>query len=384
MGKHSRRKASYLPKVAAGAAPLALLLAGPATALAAQTDPTTPLGAIPLPLDHHRESGLERGAGVNAEGDTSVFRGFVNSTERDVYSKQLGDAKIVADIRRSVSERVESRDGVTVRPDDVGMVTAAKTTETITQGQRDSVKVDRYGGIVAGNETRLEKTGTRLLEAALDPRTATAAVVTEDRNGAGVSEGTYHSVRTLGATGVINETGQHADAELGRALRLDGGFSGDLGGALRAGRSSGHAVDVGQVAAIGATSAQHGGGRFSGVLPLGGTGSGTDFGQEHVVGGNAGPIGGLVTTSQAAGLGHQEQTLSDSGTNKISGDLGLDRVAGVNSSATTSSRGVLPTTDPAQAVNVKQSGTLDLTLLDQPPVHTGVTFGALPLEVARA
>lgn len=383
MGKHSRRKVSYLPKVAAGAAPLALFLAGPATAFAGQTDPTTPLGVVPLPLDHHRENGLERGAGVTSEGDTSVFRGFVNSTERDVYSKQLGDAKIVADVRRSVSESVESRDGATVRPDRVSAVTAAKTAEAVTQGQRDTVKLDRYGSVVAGNETRLEKTGTRLLEAALDPRDATAAVVAEDGHGTGVSEGTYHAVRVLSGTSVINETGQQAGAGLDRAVRLDGGFSGELGGALRASRSSGHAVDLGQVAAIGATSAQHGGGRFTGVLPLN-TGSGTDFGQEHVLGGNAGPVGGLVTTSQAAQLGHHGQALRDSGANTISGDLGLDYVARVHGGATTSSRGVLPATDPAQAANVKQSGTLDVTLLDQPPSHTGVAVGALPIEVAQA
>lgn len=383
MGKHSRRKAGYLPKVAAGAAPLALLLAGQATALATQTDPAIPLGAVPLPLDHHREGGLERGADVTTDGDTSVFRGFVNNTERNVYSKQLGDAKVAADVRRSVSERVENRDGVTVRPDGVNAITATKTTKAVTQGQRETVKLDRYGGVVAGNETRLEQTGAWLLEAALDPHDASAAVVAEDGHGAGVAEGTYHSVRMLNGTGVINETGQHAGTELDRAVRLDGGFSGDLGGALRADRSSGHAVDVGQVAAIGATSAQHGEGRFSGVLPLN-TGSGTDFGQEHVLGGNAGPAGGLVRTAQAANLGHHGQTLHDSGANTISGDLGIDQVAGVNCSTTTSSRGVLPTTDPAQVANVRQSGTLDLTLLDQQPTHTGVTVGVLPLEVTPA
>ncbi|MGW4482412.1 hypothetical protein ACWEOE_01100 [Amycolatopsis sp. NPDC004368] len=49
MGKHTQRKPGYLPKVAAGAAPLALLLAGPASAAA---DPTLPLDGLPLDLRH--------------------------------------------------------------------------------------------------------------------------------------------------------------------------------------------------------------------------------------------------------------------------------------------------------------------------------------------
>ncbi|WP_410662682.1 hypothetical protein [Amycolatopsis sp. lyj-84] len=374
MGKHSRRKPSYLPKVAAGAAPLALLFAGPATALAAQTDP-----AIPLPLDHQREGTLERGVGFTSEGDTSVLRGFLTSTERNVYSKDLGDAKIVADVRRSASETIETRDGVTVRPDKVGALAAAKTAEAVTQGQRDTVKLDRYGSVVAGNETKLERSGARLTEAALDPRTGTPSLVSQDSRGVGASEGTYHSVRPLPGVGVINETEQHAAGGLGRALRLDGGFSGDLGGMLETGRSSGHAVDLGDFAAVGTTSAQHGGGRFEGVLPLD-VGSGADFGQEHALGGTVGPATGLVTTGQDADLAQRGAGLTGSGANTISGDLGIGDVASARGTATTSLRGVLPTTDPAQAGRLTQSGTLDLTVLGQ-PAHTGMTASALPLEL---
>ncbi|MBB5853807.1 hypothetical protein ACFQ05_10910 [Amycolatopsis umgeniensis] len=374
MGKHSRRKPSYLPKVAAGAAPLALLLAGPATALAAQTDP-----AIPLPLDHQREGSLDRGVGFTSEGDTSVLRGFVNSTERNVYSKDLGDAKIVADVRRSASETVETRDGVTVRPDKIGALAAAKSAEAVTQGQRDTVKLDRYGSVVAGNETKLEKTGARLTELAINPRTGTPSLLSEDSRGLGASEGTYHAVRPLPGVGVINETQQHGGGELDRALRLDGGFTGDLGGVLEAGRSSGHAVDLGDFAAVGTTSAQHGGGRFKGVLPLD-FGSGTGFGQEHVLGGTVGPATGLVTTGQDADLAQRGAGLTGSGANTISGDLGLGESASARGTSTTSLRGVLPTADPARAGHLTQSGTLDLTVLGQ-PAHTGMTVGALPLEL---
>ncbi|MFC3448145.1 hypothetical protein [Amycolatopsis speibonae] len=377
MGKHSRRKPSYLPKVAAGAAPLALLLAGPATALAAQPDP-----AIPLPLDHQREGTLDRGVGFSSEGDTSVLRGFLTSTERDVYSKDLGDAKVLAEVRRSVSETVETRDGVTARPDKVGALAAAKTAEAAMQGQRQTVRLARYGSVVAGNETKLEKTGERLTEAAIDPRTGVPTLVSEDSRGLRASEGTYHSVRPLPGVGVINETQQHAGGDLDRALRLDGGFSGVLGGVLEAGRSSGHGIDVGDFAAIGTTSAQHGVGRFKGILPMD-VGSGVGYGQEHAFGGTIGPGTGLVTTAQAADLAQNGAGLTGSGSNTISGDLGIGEVVSAHGTTTTSLRGVLPTTDPARAGRVTQSGTLDLSVLGQPS-HTGFTAGALPLEIEQS
>ncbi|MEU3625550.1 hypothetical protein BS329_06280 [Amycolatopsis coloradensis] len=376
MGKHSRRKPSYLPKVAAGAAPLALLFAGPATSLAAPTDP-----AIPLPLDHKREGTLDRGVGATSEGDNTVLSGFLNSTGQNVYSKDLGGPKVVADVRRSASETVETRDGVTVRGDKVGALAASKTTEALTQGQRNTVRLDPYGAAVAGNETELERSGTRLTEAALDPRTGTPILVTEDGRGIGASEGTYHAIRPLPGVGVINETDQHAGGELGRALRLDGDFSGDLGGALEAGRSSGHALDLGDFAAVGTTSAQHGDGRFRGVLPSD-VDSGTGFGQEHVLGGTAGPATGLAATEQDASLAQHGPALTGSGANKISGDLGVGHVASAHGTTTTSPRGVLPTGDPAQAGQLTQSGTLDLTVLGQ-PAHTGVIAGALPLELKQ-
>ncbi|MFD6070116.1 MULTISPECIES: hypothetical protein [Amycolatopsis] len=377
MGKHSRRKPSYLPKVAVGAAPLALLLAGPASALATQTDPS-----IPLPLDHQREGSLDRGVGFTSEGDTTVFRGFLTNTERNVFSKDTGDVKTVADVRRSVSETIETRDGVTARPDKIGALAAAKTSEAVKQGQREAVKVERYGSVVAGNETELERTGARLTEVALDPRTGVPTFVSEDSRGLRAAEGTYHAVRPLPGVGVINETEQRAGGGLDRAMRLDGGFSGELGGVLEAGRSSGHAVDVGDLVAVGSTSAQHGNGRFSGVLPLD-VGSGAGYGQEHALGGSVGPSSGLVTTGQNLNLAHHGAGLSGSGAHTISGDLGLGEVASVRGTSTSSVRGILPSTDPAQAGHLTQSGTLDLTLLGQPS-HTGFVAGALPLELKQS
>ncbi|WP_211226889.1 hypothetical protein [Amycolatopsis benzoatilytica] len=48
MGKHTKRTPGYLPRMAAGAAPLALLLAGPASALA-----DTPRPGLPIDLHQH-------------------------------------------------------------------------------------------------------------------------------------------------------------------------------------------------------------------------------------------------------------------------------------------------------------------------------------------
>jgi hypothetical protein len=383
MGKHSRRKAGYLPKVAAGAAPLALLFAGPATALA-QDDPTATLGTIPLPLDHQREGTFDRGVDVSTEGDTSVVREFVDSTERNVFRKEVGDADVVVDIRRSVSERVKTRDGVTLRPDRVQALTANSDAEAITQGQRNAVNLNRYGSVVAGNETQLRQTSERLAKGVLDPRNATPGLVLEDRRGFGASEGTFNGVRALRGVGVIQETHQQAGSSLDRAVRFDGGFSGDLNGALDAARSSGHAVDLGELASVGTTSKQHGGGRFSGLLPLGGfpgTGADPDLGQGHAVGGNAGEVNGLVTTDQDVDLGNRTADLSKATSNRISGDLSVDHVAWAHADERTSMRGALPSTDPA---DLTQSGTLNVSVLNQPPTHTGVAVEALPLEIRRS
>ncbi|WP_072481822.1 hypothetical protein [Amycolatopsis australiensis] len=91
MGKHSRRKSGYLPKVAAGAAPVALLFAAPATAFAAQSDITLPLDRIELPVDHRQSSRLDQSA------DT------LSATRRDVVTKQLGDARIASEFTEAAA-----------------------------------------------------------------------------------------------------------------------------------------------------------------------------------------------------------------------------------------------------------------------------------------
>jgi hypothetical protein len=86
MGKHSRRKSGYLPKIAAGAAPVAFLFAAPAAALASPAELT-------LPLDHRHTTTLDN------DGD-SLF-----ASRRDVVVKQLGDARLASDLTEAVATR---------------------------------------------------------------------------------------------------------------------------------------------------------------------------------------------------------------------------------------------------------------------------------------
>jgi hypothetical protein len=91
MGKHSRRKSGYLPKVAAGAAPVALLFAAPATALATPSDVTLPLDRIELPVDHRHHGTL------TDDGAT------LTTTRHDVVTKHLGDVRFATDLTEAVA-----------------------------------------------------------------------------------------------------------------------------------------------------------------------------------------------------------------------------------------------------------------------------------------
>lgn len=205
MGKHSRRRSGYLPRVAAGAAPVALFFAGPAAAFAAPSD-------LPLPLDHRHTTTLDN------DGDT------LSATRRDVVAKQLGDVRLVSDVTEAVA----------------------------TSGNRAGAGQSSHQGLWLG-----------------------------------------HGVD------VLSENAEQLDTGL---------FTGDLSGGIAARRSSGQAVDLGQLGAVGTTSEQHAFGSFTGVL---------DVGQKHELGGQLGPTSGLVRTSQSLTSG------------SISGDLGIDHVVDV-------------------------------------------------------
>ncbi|MEU8631173.1 hypothetical protein AB0C38_03325 [Amycolatopsis sp. NPDC048633] len=205
MGKHSRRKSGYLPKIAAGAAPVALLFAAPATVLAAPAELT-------LPLDHRHTTTLD------SDDDT------LSASRRDVVVKQLGDARLASDLTEAVA----------TRGDRVGVVERAH------QGVWLAKDVD-----------------------------------------------------------VLSENAEQLDTGL---------FAGDLTGGVATRHSSGQAVDLGQLGAVGTASEQHVIGSFAGVL---------DVGQKHELGGQLGPASGLVKASHSLSSG------------SLSGDLGVDHVVHV-------------------------------------------------------
>ncbi|WP_410627986.1 hypothetical protein [Amycolatopsis sp. cmx-8-4] len=251
MGKHSRRKSGYLPRVAAGAAPVALLFAAPVSAFAAPSDLT-------LPIDHRHTTTL------NNDGDA------LTATRRDVVGKRLGDVRLAAD----------------------------RTEAVATGGERAGVAESAHQGVWLGHD--------------------------------------------------VDVLSEHAE-------QLDTGlFTGDLTGGVAARRSSGQAVDLGQLGAVGTTSEQHVISRLPGVPGGGAPGSERssdwlssftgvlDVGQKHEAGGTVGPASGLVRTSQSLSSG------------SFGGDFGVDRVVHVQGS-TTSVRGTLD-----------QHPSVSLSVLDRP------------------
>jgi len=216
MGKHTRRRSGYLPKVAAGAAPVALLFAAPAAAFATPADVTLPLG--------HRHTTT-----LDSDGGT------LSASRHDVVVKQLGGAQLASDLTEAVA----------------------------TTG-------DRVGAV----------------------------------------QRAHQGVWPADGVDVLSENGEQLDA---------GVFAGDLTGGAAVRRSSGQAVDVAQLGAVGTTSEEHAIGSLSGVL---------DVGQQHELGGQLGPASGMVKTSQSLSSG------------SFSGDLGVDHVVHVQGT-TTSMRGTL-------------------------------------------
>jgi hypothetical protein len=316
MGKHSRRKSGYLPKVAAGAAPVALFFAAPATALATQTDLTLPLDRIALPVDHRSNGTLDRDVSTATENETSVVRESVAATRHDVVAKEIAGAVLVNDVTESTSAYREVRQTPTAA--------ATQESESLVRAGQHAL---RFGDVRAttANNQRLGQGAWQAVS--LSPGLAD---FTERRVGAG--EGTSHGVWLTDGVDALSQNAEQVDTG------LRGSFTGDLQGAVSARRSSGQAVDIGQLGALGTTSEQHATGQFAGVL---------DVGQKHEVGGQLGPAAGLARTTQALGPAGPAGT--------ISGDLGVDHVVQVEGDTTTSVRGTL---DQRQSASVR--------VLDQP------------------
>ncbi len=318
MGKHSRRKSGYLPKVAAGAAPVALLFAAPATALATQTDITLPIDRISLPVDHRHAGTLDRDISTATENETSAAREAVTATRHDFVAKDIAGALLVNDVTESAAVRREGWQTATAASE--------RESESVTRAGQHALRLGAVSATTANNQ-RLGQRASRDLS--LSPG---LAGTTERRIGAG--EGTGNGVWLPYGVDVLSQNGEQLDTG------LRGTITGDLQGALSARRSSGQAVDLGQLGAIGTTSEQHATGQFAGVL---------DMGQQHELGGQLGPAWGLAKTSQYVG------TTGPAGS--IRGDLGVDHVIHIEGDTTTSVSGRL---DQYQSASVE--------VLDQPVV----------------
>ncbi|MGW3964638.1 hypothetical protein ACWED2_32825 [Amycolatopsis sp. NPDC005003] len=293
MGKHSRRKSGYLPKVAAGAAPVALLFAAPAAALASPAELT-------LPLDHREDSTFRRDVSTSGEDGSSVVRETVAATRHDFLAKEVAGAVVTNDLTESATTSRDERQSETSA--------AAQESESLARAGRHTL---RLGGVRAATENtqRLGQGASRNLS--LSPFEGDAG------RRIGLGESTGHGVWLADGVDVLSQNAEQLDSG------LHGSFTGDLQGALSARRSSGQVVDLGRLGAVGTTSEQHATGQITGVL---------DVGQTHEVGGELGPAWSLVTTSESLGPAGPAGS--------IRGDLDVDHVVHAEG-GTTSVRGKL-------------------------------------------
>ncbi|MFB9689615.1 hypothetical protein [Amycolatopsis plumensis] len=293
MGKHTRRKSGYLPKVAVSAAPAVLLFAAPATALASPAELT-------LPLYHRDDSTFRRDVETSGEDGTSVVRETVTTVRHDFLAKEIAGAVLDTDLTESAITHREERQA--------GTSAAAQETESFARAGRHTL---RWGDVRAGtaNSQRLGQGASRSLS--ISPLGGGA----EHRVGLG--EGMSHGVWAADGIDVLSQHAEEVDTG------LFGSFAGDLDGALAARRSSGQVADLGRLGAVGTTSDQYAAGRLTGVL---------DLGQSHEAGAQLGPAWALAGTSQSLGPAGPAGS--------ISGDLGVDHVVQAEGS-TTSVRGTL-------------------------------------------
>ncbi|MEU0529325.1 hypothetical protein [Amycolatopsis tolypomycina] len=293
MGKHSRRKSGYLPKVAAGAAPVALLFATPAAALASPAELT-------LPLDHRDDSTFRRDVSTAGADGSSVVRETVTATRHDFLAKEVAGAVLTTELDESATTRRDERQSETSA--------AAQEVDSLARAGRHTLRLGDVRAVTANNQ-RLGQGASRNLS--LSPLGGDAG------RRIGLGEGTSHGVWLADGVDVLSQNAEQLDTG------LHGSFTGDLQGALSARRSSGQAVDLGRLGALGTTSEQHATGQITGVL---------DIGQSHEAGGQLGPAWGFVQTSESLGPAGPAGS--------IRGDLGVDHVVHAEG-GTTSVRGTL-------------------------------------------
>lgn len=351
MGRHSMGKARYLPKVAAGAAPLAFVLAGQAA------------WAADLPIEHRHSGSLDRGlsqGSTDRPGENSSFlNGFLTAKSTDVITGKLPDGN------------------------------------TITAGTT--------------NASHAESSLNRREEWALDPAQAVAGVLSE--TDAHLATETEHEdgLRLPNGIDLLSQHSEAPELHLTRTNLFNGNAHGahalsDLGAAAGLTRSSGQAAELGDLGAVGTSSEQFAHGSFTGLLDLsqaGGTvANGFDgaFNQAHAVGGHLGGLSTSVAGAQSGKLGYfgafkgtlpgvvegGETALG----NSINGDLGIEHLAAINANTATDFAGAAADSQPLTAgPSTQQSGKFaqevggSVTVLDQAPVGGGLRITGLPLDI---
>jgi hypothetical protein len=358
MAKHRKPKTAYLPRVAVGAAPLALLLAGPATAWAGE-----------LPLDHQHSGSFDKGLdsgdtwGVNSH--SGFLDGFITTTNRDVLTGTLGGTDYVHNIS-STAHHVETA-----------------------HSHKEFLAVDPQAGpLGAGSEQ------THHL-----------------RN----SSAQYDVVWLPNGVDVVGQVGDEPTLDVTRKNTVTGDGKGNaqalssLAAAAGWDRNSGQAVDIGKAAAVGTSAQQFGRGAFGGTLDLtrkadGAVGTGMDdnvgtgVGQSRAVGGHLGPVSGWTSVNQSAKVGHQGTfagTLLPGGTPQgsltqhveaalsgaASGELAVDHVLDIQSTAETRAGASGDLTKQDGSVTHKSD--LSVRVFDQAPLSGGLTISGPPLNIER-
>lgn len=305
MGKHTQRKPGYLPEVAASAAPFALLLTAPASALA---EPTLPIKG--LPLGHQETATFDH----DLHTTTDTMHGSLGLMRHDVVPVGAGGFSALSDFRHALSDTQELTGG--------GSLTAVKSASgraAVSRSQRHDVRLGSPVRLMTGNEQHV----TRSRSGTLAPSGPRGAGTHLTGVGGSAENGVW---LPYGVDALSQDSGQ---ADAGHNLSFDAGhFTGDLRGGAGIHRSAAQAVDAGRLGSVVVNSEQHGLGQFTGRLdhPLSGS-----FGANHLAGGNFGPVSGLVATTQSAAPG--------AASNAFRGSLSVDEVASTGGALTTSTAG---------------------------------------------
>jgi hypothetical protein len=372
MGMHSKPKVGYLPKVAAGAAPFALLIAGPATAWAAEP-------SLPQLVDHQHSGSfgkdLSSGTTDLDSGASSFVNGFIAATESDTYLAELGDGTVQ--------------------------------------------EISKASG-------RAHTANTAVGSLAVDTAHGPAGLISQEVHQLSTSVSRYDAVRLPDGSDLIGEFSESPQLGLSRTTTLTGDRSGaihpvaGLGGNAGLGHTSGYAVDVGDLVAFGTSSEQGGSGSFTGLLDLarGADGmltstvtDGVDAAvhQSHAVGGHLGPVSTDTSWGQAGKAGCRGSLKSllwgdgkstDESTtgcgislnSTAEQNLGVDHVFHIDAGLATGATAAGGVTElaknglPAMPVSTQnasasQDGHLSVQLLDKAPFGGGLHLAGPPLTI---